>query len=102
MWAGLVHACDEEPHAVRSFTIVLGIRLRAVADLGDNALEGDGSAVGHFRSEGLLLHEVEEDAGVGGETGDGNTEVVVYADDFLLVGGEFFGISLRFELKCSC
>jgi len=73
---------------------VLGVCLRAVTYLCDDTLEGDRSAVSHFRGEGLLLHEVEEDAGIGGEAGDGDTEVVIDADDFLLVGGEFFGVSL--------
>lgn len=77
---------------------MLGICLRPVADLCDNALEGDRPAVCHFRGEGLLLHEVEEDTGVGGEAGDGDAEVVIDADDFLLVGGEFFGVSLGFWL----
>lgn len=77
---------------------MLRVCLGAVTDLGDDALEGDRAAVGHFRGERLLLHEVEEDAGVGGEAGDGDAEVVVYADYFLLVGGEFFGVSLGFGL----
>ena len=74
---------------------MLRIGLRAVADHVDDALDGDGAAVGHFRGEGLLLHEVGEDAGVGGEAGEGDGEVVIDADDFLLVGGEFFCVSLE-------
>jgi len=42
----------------------------------------------------LLLHEVGEDAGVGGETGQCDSVVAVDGYYFLLVGGEFFGVSL--------
>jgi len=42
----------------------------------------------------LLLHEVGEDAGVGGETGEGDTEVFVDDYDLFLVGGEFFCVAL--------
>ena len=42
----------------------------------------------------MLFHEVGEDAGVGGEAGEGDAEVGVYAEDFFLVGGEFFCVAL--------
>jgi hypothetical protein len=42
-----------------------------------------------------LFHEVGEDAGVGGEAGEGEAEVFVDGDDFLLVGGELFCVSLK-------
>ena len=42
----------------------------------------------------MLLHEILEDAGVGGETGDGNSEVVVYAGNLFLIGREFFWTAL--------
>ena len=66
---------------------MLCVRLCAVADLGHDALDGDGAAVGHAGREGLGFHEVGEDAGVGGEAGEGEGEVGVYADEFFLVGG---------------
>jgi hypothetical protein len=37
--------------------------------------------------EALLLHEVGEDAGVGCEAGDGDANVLVNGEEFLLVGG---------------
>jgi hypothetical protein len=49
--------------------------------------EGDGSCIGQATGEGLLLHEVGEDAGVGGEAGESDAVVAVYLDDLLLVGG---------------
>jgi hypothetical protein len=42
----------------------------------------------------LLFHEVGEDAGVGGEAGEGEAEMLVDGDDFFLVRGEFFCVSL--------
>jgi hypothetical protein len=43
----------------------------------------------------LLLHEVGEDAGVGGQAGEGDAVVGVDGDDFALVGGEFFCVALE-------
>lgn len=94
MGACLVDASDEQPDAVGPFAVYLRGGLGAVADLGNDAFERDGAVEGHFRGEGLLLHEVGEDARVGGEAGEGEAEMGVYADDFFLVGGEFFGVSL--------
>jgi hypothetical protein len=42
----------------------------------------------------LLLHEVGEDTGVRGETGEGDTKMGIYRDDLLLVGRQLFGVSL--------
>lgn len=71
--------------------------MRTVGDLVDDAFEGNGAAVGHLRGEGLLLHEVGEDAGVRGKAGEGEPEVRVKLDDFFLIGGEFFGVALERE-----
>jgi len=43
----------------------------------------------------LLLHVVGEDAGVGGETGEGEAVVGVEGDDLFLVRGEVFGVALE-------
>ena len=91
----LVNACNEEAYSVRAFAVVLGVGLGAVADGRDEAFERDGTAVGQARGEGLLLHEVGEDAGVGGEAGEGEAQVLVDGDDFLLVRGEFFCVALE-------
>lgn len=42
----------------------------------------------------MLLHEVGKHTGVRGETGERDTEVRIDGDDLLLVGREFFGVSL--------
>jgi len=47
----------------------------------------------------LLLHEVGEDAGIGGEACEGEPEVGVEFDNLFLVGGEFFGVALEGECK---
>lgn len=74
---------------------MLCVGLCAVADLSYDSVEGDGAAVCHSRAEGLLFHEVGEDAGVGAEAGDGDAHVCVDFDDFFLVRGEFFCVSLH-------
>lgn len=72
----------------------MSIGLCSVADGSYEAFERDGAAVGKAGREGLLFHEVGEDAGVGCEAGEGESEVFVDGDDFLLVGGEFFCVAL--------
>ena len=99
MRSQLVDARDQQSHTIGAFAVVLRIGLGAVADHVDDALDGDGAAVGHLAGQGLLFHEVGEDAGVGGEAGEGHGEVVVDADDFLLVGGQFFGVSLELYVR---
>lgn len=74
---------------------MLGVGLGTVTDRGDDSFEGDGAAVGEARGEGLLLHVVGEDAGIGGEAGESDAQVLVDGDDLLLVGGEFFGVALE-------
>ena len=95
MGSRIVDAGHQQAHAVRSVGVILGVGLGAVADLLDDAFDGDGAAVGHFGGERLAFHEVCEDAGVGGEASEGDTEVVIDVDDLFLVGGEVFCISLR-------
>ena len=87
MWPRIVNAGDQETDAIGSFTVVLRVCLGAVADLRYQAFDGDGARVGHFGCEALLFHKVGEDAGIGGEAGERDTEVVIYADDLLLVRG---------------
>ena len=97
MWPRLVNTSYEKTHAVWTLPSHLRVPLRALGDLVHDAFQRDGAAVGHLRGEGLLLHEVGEDAGVGGEAGEGEPEVGVELDDFFLVGGEFFGVALEGE-----
>ena len=49
----------------------------------------------------MLLHEVGENAGVGGEAGKGEAEVLVDSDYFFLVRGEFFCVALGRRSACS-
>jgi len=95
MGTRLVDARNQEADAVGSLAVVLRVGLRTVADGGHEALERDGAAVRQARGQRLLLHEVGEDAGVGGEAGEREAEVLVDGDDFLLVGGELFCVALR-------
>ena len=90
-----VDARDQQPDAVGPLAVLLCVELRAVGDARGDVGEEDGAVVGQARGEGLLLHEVGEDAGVGGEARERKTIVGVDGDDFLLVGGEFFGVALE-------
>lgn len=90
-----VDAGDQEPDAVGSLAVMLGVCLRAVADAGGDLRERNGAAVGEAGGEGLLFHEVGEDARVGGEAGEGDAVVRVDGNNLLLVGGEFFGVALE-------
>ena len=92
--AGFVDAGDQQADAVRPLAVLLGVCLGAIGDLGHDAVNGDGSAVCHSRAERLLLHEVGDHPGVGGQAGDGNAHVGVDFDDLLLIRGELFGVSL--------
>lgn len=94
MWPCLVHARDQQTNPIRSLPIMLCIGLSPVTYLSDDPFEGNGSAICHLRRERLLFHEVRQYPGVGREAGEGYAEMVVYTDDFLLVGGELFGVSL--------
>ncbi len=89
-----VDARDQQADAVGSFAVLLRVGLGAVADAGGYLGEGDGAVVGQAGSEGLLFHEVGEDAGVGGEAREGDAVVGVDWDYLFLVGGEFFGVAL--------
>ena len=95
MRSRLVHAGNQQSNTIRPLAVDLCRSLSAVADLGYDAFEGDRTAVGHLRCERLLFHEVGEDAGVGGEASERDTEVRVYAYYFFLVGGEFFCVPLE-------
>jgi hypothetical protein len=100
--ARLVDAGNEEPDAVGALTVVLRVGLCAVANRGHQALQRDGAAVGEAGGERLLFHEVGEDACIGGEAGEGEADMFVDGDDFLLVGGEFFCVALGWVSWCLC
>ena len=77
MRSTLIYPRDQQADAVRSLAVVLRVGLGAVADGGHEARDGDCAAVGQAAGEGLLFHEVGEDAGVGGEAGEGEAEVLI-------------------------
>jgi len=73
---------------------MLSIRLSTVADRGYGSLDGEGATVGKAAGEGLGFQEIGEDSGVGCEACEGEAEMFVDYEDFLLVGREFFGVAL--------
>ena len=85
MGASGVDAGDQEAYTVGSAAVLLSVCLGAVCDAGSDVGEKDGAVVGQARGEGLLAHEVGEDAGVGGEAGESDAVVGVDGDDLLLV-----------------
>ena len=95
MRACRIGAGDQETNTVRAAPVVLRVGLCARPDLRHDVGEGNGAGEGEARGEGLLLHVIGEDAGVGGETGEGEAVVRVEGDDLFLVRGEVFGIALR-------
>lgn len=82
----LVDTGNEETDTVGSFAIMLSVDLCFVGDGVDDTGDGDWSIVEEARGHGLLAHKVGEDAGVGCETSEGDAEMCVDGDDFLLVG----------------
>lgn len=94
MRAGIVHAGDEETNAVGALSVVLRVDLGFGADHVDEGADGHVAGVGEAVAEALLLHKVGEDAGVRGEAGDGDADVLVDGEEFLLVRGEFFCVAL--------
>lgn len=57
----------------------------SVGDTRGDLGQGNGAVVRQAGCERLLLHEVGENAGIGGETSKGDTEMGIYGDDLLLV-----------------
>ena len=93
-----VHARDQQTDTVGSAAVLLGVCLGAICDARGNFGEEDRAVIGQARGEGLLAHEVGEDAGVGGKAGEGDAVVGVDWDDLLLVGGELFCVALEWIL----
>lgn len=85
--AALVDARHQESDAVGPLAQMLGVLLGLLAEEVDEVAEGHVAAVGQAVAEALLLHEVGEDAGVRGEAGDGDADVLVDGEEFLLVRG---------------
>lgn len=79
MWTSLVNAGYEESYAVGTPAVVLRVDLGFISDGVDDAGDWNRSVVEETGGHGLLAHEVGEDTGVGGEAGEGNTEVGVDA-----------------------
>jgi hypothetical protein len=77
---------------------MLSVCLCAVTNRRDEAFEGDSAAVGEAGGERLLLHEVGEDSGIGCQSGEGEAEVLVDGNNFLLVGGKLFRVALDIAL----
>lgn len=85
---------NEQADTVRPLSVLLCVCLCAVCDARNDLGQRNGAVVGEAGGERLLLHEVGEDAGIGGETGKGDTEVRVDGNDLLLVGRELFCVAL--------
>lgn len=90
----LIDAGNQKTDSVGPLAVVLRVGLRAVANCRDETFDWDCSAVGKAAGERLLFHEVGQDAGVGGEAGEGEAQVLVDGDYLFLVGGEFFCVTL--------
>lgn len=76
---------NQQAYTVRSAAVLLSVCLSAVCNARSDVGEKDGAIVCQARGEGLLAHEVGEDAGIRGETGEGDAVVGVDGNDLLLV-----------------
>ena len=85
MGAGFIHSRNEQTNTIWPLSVLLRVCLGAVGDLVDDAVDGEGAAVGHTGAETLLLHVVGENAGVRCETGDSDAHVRVDFDNLLLI-----------------
>lgn len=92
--ACLVDAGNQQADTVGALAVHLGVDLGLFANHVDECADGHGAAVRQSVAQALLLHEVGEDAGVGSQTGDGDADVFVNVEEFLVVRGEFFGVAL--------
>lgn len=77
MGASFVNAGNKEPDTVRTTAVMLGVDLGFIGNGVYDAGYRDGAVVEEAGGHGLLAHEVGEDAGVGGETGEGDAKVGV-------------------------
>jgi len=74
---------------------MLSVDLSFVGDRVNDSVDRNRAVVEEAGGHGLLAHKVGEDSSIGGEAGEGNTEMCVDADDLLLIGTEFFCVSLE-------
>lgn len=79
MGSGFVDAGNKEADTIWTTTVVLGVDLGFIGDGVDDTGYGNGAVVEETGGHGLLAHEVGEDAGVGGEAGEGDTKMGVDA-----------------------
>ena len=70
MWSSFIKTCHQQTNAVRSLSCHLGVPLGTISYLVDDAFNRDRATIGHLRGEGLLFHEIGEDAGIGGKTSE--------------------------------
>ena len=94
MWPGLINARNQESDTVGPTPVVLSVDLSFVSDRVNDSVDRDGAVVEEAGGHGLLAHKVGEDSSIGGEAGEGNTEMCVDTDDLLLIGAELFRVSL--------
>lgn len=85
MGALCVYTSNQQSNAVGSSSILLGVGLRAIGDARSDFREGNGAVVGQAGCERLLLHEVRENASIGGEASKSDAEMGIYRNDLLLV-----------------
>jgi hypothetical protein len=81
----LVDTSDKEADTVGSLAVDLSVDLGLFTDHVDEGAEWHSAAVSEAVTEALLLHEVGEDARVGGEASDGDAGVLIDGEELLLV-----------------
>ena len=96
----LINACNQQSNTVWPLAVLLSVCLSSIANGSNDTFKREGTTVGKTGGEGLLLHEVGEDASVRGEAGEGETDVCVNGNNLLLVGGELFCVALEVVRMC--
>lgn len=79
MGSSFVDAGNKEADTIWTTAVVLGVDLGFIGNSVDDTGYGNGAVVEEAGGHGLLAHEVGEDAGVGGEAGEGDTKMGVDA-----------------------
>ena len=97
-----VNANDKESYTIGSLSVVHGVVLSAVCERVDDSADGERARVDETGGEGELSHVSGKDTGIGSETGETDSHVVVDSEHLLLVAGEFGRGSFKGDEDSMC
>mmetsp|Transcript_25342 Transcript_25342/g.51791 ORF Transcript_25342/g.51791 Transcript_25342/m.51791 type:complete len:305 (+) Transcript_25342:435-1349(+) len=88
VWSGFVIRSDEEAHSIRPSNVRLRGPLVLVSEVSHHAPDRHGRAVDVLVVEALVPHPLRKGPGVGRQSRDADSHVIVDFKELLLVGGE--------------